>query len=1156
MDLKLRTFVIEPFDGQNYESWRFKIDLLLKKEKCYEPVKKIPASKDQTTEWSDKNNLAMYLIGVHVSDDMIEFVRGHDYAFDMMKALKEVKNKESELQIVDLRAELSSMKYKMGDDVMSYCVKYRALCRRLNNLGDETSTRVFILSLLKTFPGEFCPIRVVLENKSAAALSWENASSFLTDFSRQLKESKAPAVPGNGKAETEAKPEDKAMVAGSNSFSSNRRGGNSFRRGNSFRNNRPFNRGNNNYARGNFSNNSFPNRGRFNNNNSYSDRTSNDHGNFSINNNSYNSGSNYSQVKCHYCNKTGHIARNCRAKQNRNFSNSNNNSNNGNNQNNCNFAANSEGSVSFLSTSPDLSLVSVSDDKVDFYVDSATNNNIVNDRSLFSDFITLDKPEMVTIAKEGVQLEVTGVGNVKVKTESGTDVIMKNVRYAKDIPANLLSVKRLAMAGFLTVFYEDHADIIYADTFKSPHPKILFQAKCVVTVLYLATFKRNVNVNNQALAVNDDLSKPELWHKRLAYVNYNDLNVLKSNGLLPIRETVKSKFCEPCTFGKQSRNSFKVNEAQTRFPLELVHSDVCMVTTISYDNCRYFVTFLDDYTHFCYVFAISQKSEVLSKFKEFCALASNRFNRQVMRLRCDRGTEYLNEAFKNYCNTNGIHLEPTMAYSPQQNGKAERLNRTLIERARTILKESKLGKVFWTEALYCAAYVINRCPTRNDFIPHKRWYGTDFDYNRLKIFGCDAYRFIFRHSGDKMVDKSEKLKFVGYAPGGYRLLNVSTKKVYLSRDVKFNELSIDSSNSGDANFEEVNVNANQSNVNSNRTNVNANQANVHVIQPNVNRNTNQQNINVTDFCFLLSNFVHQNPQTYQEAVESVESSKWKEAVNCELEALTSANTWTVVPRPSDGSVVTTRWVFTTKFDNSKRKIFKARLVARGFEQRRDFRYEEIYAPVAKLSTVRSLLAISNKRNFHIHQMDVCNAFLNGFLDESIYLEIPDGYRSDIDRTENVLLLNKSLYGLKQAPKAWNWEFNKFMLSIDFKKSEAYECLYISKNNGNTIYLLLYVDDILICAENLRDVERIKKLISQKFKCKDLLSIKNFLGLNVNYDKRNGILKIDQKDLINKVIERFNVNDSYSVSTPIEDKLILTRCNDQSKVTTYPYRELI
>ena len=275
MDSKLRTFVIEPYNGQNYESWRFKIDLLLKKEKCYEPVKKIPASKDQTSEWSDKNNLAMYLIGVHVSDDLIEFVRGHDYAFDMMKALCELKNKESELQIVDLRAELSTMKYVMGEDVMSYCVKYRALCRRLNNLGDETSTRVFILSLLKTFPAEFCPIRVVLENKSTASLSWENATSFLTDFSRQLKESKAPAVPIGGKAEAEVKPEEKAMLA--NGFSNNRRGNNNnFRRGNSFRNNRPFNRGNN-YSRnyGNFSNN----RGGYNN-NSFADRSYNNNGNF------------------------------------------------------------------------------------------------------------------------------------------------------------------------------------------------------------------------------------------------------------------------------------------------------------------------------------------------------------------------------------------------------------------------------------------------------------------------------------------------------------------------------------------------------------------------------------------------------------------------------------------------------------------------------------------------------------------------------------------------------------------------------------------------------------------------------------------------------------------------------------------------------------
>ncbi len=471
----------------------------------------------------------------------------------------------------------------------------------------------------------------------------------------------------------------------------------------------------------------------------------------------------------HFCHKEGHIARYCRVKQARN------NDNNGDSCHLVDSSSDRDRAFSMLSTSSVLTSSSdcgannVFNGKVDFYLDSTTTNHIVNNKMLFSSFIEFNEPELVTIARKDVKLSVTGVGNVSLSTESGTNIIFKNVRYSSDIPVNLISVRRMAKSGFSTAFHKDHADVIISETFNDNNPRVIFRAKCVMADLYSVKFKCNVNGNlknsNEAFVLTNDVSESEIWHQRLAHLNYGDLSLMKSNGLLPIKETVKSRFCESCVFGKQARKPFKTNEAVTRFPLELVHSDLCMITTTSYDNYRYFITFLDDYTHFCYVYFLYNKSEALSKFKDYCSLASNRFNRNVMRLRCDRGTEYLNDGFRNFCNQNGIHLEPTMAYSPQQNGKAERLNRTLVERGRTILRKSKLDKSFWTEALACAAYVINRCPTSKGFIPHNRWYGKDFEYNRLKVFGCDAYRFTYKHSGDKFVDKSEKLVFVGYAPG-------------------------------------------------------------------------------------------------------------------------------------------------------------------------------------------------------------------------------------------------------------------------------------------------------------------------------------------------------------------------------------------------------
>lgn len=197
---------------------------------------------------------------------------------------------------------------------------------------------------------------------------------------------------------------------------------------------------------------------------------------------------------------------------------------------------------------------------------------------------------------------------------------------------------------------------------------MLTKANCILSNLYTVVFDVNVNENfnnkNNAFAVSENEDQFVISHKRLAHLNFKDLTFLKNSGLLPIKGNLKENFCESCILGKQSRTPFKTNNVKTTYPLELVHTDVCMVTTSSYNQRKYFVTFLDDFTHFCYVYLICKKSEVFSKFKEYHDLATNRFNRNILRLRCDRGTEYLSEPFKNFCLNNSIHLEPS-AYSPQ-----------------------------------------------------------------------------------------------------------------------------------------------------------------------------------------------------------------------------------------------------------------------------------------------------------------------------------------------------------------------------------------------------------------------------------------------------------------------------------------------------------
>ncbi|KAG3058279.1 hypothetical protein PI125_g25257 [Phytophthora idaei] len=174
------------------------------------------------------------------------------------------------------------------------------------------------------------------------------------------------------------------------------------------------------------------------------------------------------------------------------------------------------------------------------------------------------------------------------------------------------------------------------------------------------------------------------------------------------------------------------------------------------------------------------------------------------------------------------------------------------------------------------------------------------------------------------------------------------------------------------------------------------------------------------------------PTTFKSAMESSNAAKWKEACDSEMESLRKNGTWILVPLPKGRKAIGNRWVFRIK-ENQDGEIerFKARLVAKGFSQKYGIDYDETFAPVAKFTSIRTLLSLAAKYNLTVHQMDVKTAFLNGLLDEDIYMAQPDGY-TDEEHPDYVCQLKRSLYGLKQSPRMWNQIIGNFMLELGFK----------------------------------------------------------------------------------------------------------------------------
>ncbi|KAL0370586.1 UNVERIFIED_CONTAM: Retrovirus-related Pol polyprotein from transposon TNT 1-94 [Sesamum angustifolium] len=251
--------------------------------------------------------------------------------------------------------------------------------------------------------------------------------------------------------------------------------------------------------------------------------------------------------------------------------------------------------------------------------------------------------------------------------------------------------------------------------------------------------------------------------------------------------------CEACLQGKQHKKPFPSGTSwRAKAVLELIHTDVCgPMRTPSHEQNRYFIIFIDDYSRMTWVYFMREKSEVFKVFKKFKNLVEKQSGRSIKVLRSDRGKEYNNSEFDKFCEEEGIEHQTTVSYNPQQNGVSERKNRTVMEMARSMLQEKHLPKAFWAEAVYTAVYLLNRCPTKavQNMTPIEAWSGKKPSAKHLRVFGSICYVHIPTEKRHKLEEKTEKGIFLGYSTQskGYRIYNLKTKKLIISRDVEFDE---------------------------------------------------------------------------------------------------------------------------------------------------------------------------------------------------------------------------------------------------------------------------------------------------------------------------------------------------------------------------------
>ena len=283
-----------------------------------------------------------------------------------------------------------------------------------------------------------------------------------------------------------------------------------------------------------------------------------------------------------------------------------------------------------------------------------------------------------------------------------------------------------------------------------------------------------------------------------------------------------------------------------------------------------------------------------------------------------------------------------------------------------------------------------------------------------------------------------------------------------------------------------------------------------------------------DHTNLMATALSPLPKTYRSALTNPH---WRGAMEEEYRALLSNNTWDLVPRPPSTNIVTGKWIFRHKFaPDGTLDRYKARWVLRGFTQRPGIDYDETFSPVVKPATVRTVLSLALSRSWPVHQLDVKNAFLHGTLTETVYCSQPTGF-VDSAHPDWVCRLNKSLYGLKQAPRAWYSRFATYLLGLGFVEAKSDTSLFIFHRGSETVYLLLYVDDIVLTASSSALLRQTIQALQQEFSMKDLGELHHFLGIHVDRSPKGMFLS--QRHYTMDILERAGMSDAKPCSTPVD-----------------------
>ena len=776
-----------------------------------------------------------------------------------------------------------------------------------------------------------------------------------------------------------------------------------------------------------------------------------------------------------------------------------------------------------------------------------------NSTTLFLTLSTLPHPMSIKL----------GDGKIITSTYGGPTRLTKDLTvYALYVPAFkvcLLSVSCLDLSGFHAVFSNKICTIYQNNKTTDILTGYLENG------IYIHRINSQYTASSKALtAITSTPSTPELvnlWHRRLGHINHDYVKILFPN------EKQSTDPCNICILSKQKRAAHRKTPAERAIrPFQLIHSDSCTITTPSLSGSRYYLIFIDDLTRWTFVFFLKQKNAITctQAFNEMIAYINTQYSGsyKIQRFRCDNGSgEYDNQLFRETLTTNGISFEPSPPYTQNMNGVAERMIQTLNTRARSMMIDANIPIAFWAEMINTAVYLQHRSPTTTleGRTPYEALHNATPALHHLRRIGCVAYHRI----PDEKFPNKTILKFgprsircmlIGYTESTkiWKLWDIEKQRAIRSTDVRFIEQEnacISTSTAGITarSREEAScigtstagiTARGREEASSGITARSREEASCTSTAGITARMTKEQTASAFNSHVIeqldMAN-LPTDPATHQEAMSSLYQKQWIQSMREELSSLHENETWENLPESASPThTIGSKWVYKTKPNPDGTVRFKSRLVVKGYKQIKGIDYNETYAPVSRLATLRIILAFASEKNWECHQMDVVTAFLNPKIDqENVLMELPElDYLGDLSKfnlkkSSSIVRLKKALYGLKQAPRLWSIEINSYLLSLGFCQSSVEPSLYIA----DSAILLLYVDDMLIVFEDISVAEEIKQRLQKKYKMTDLGPVKRFLGMTIERTK-NGY-NLHQESYIKSLLSKYGMTDSYDACTPIE-----------------------